>query len=62
MDAILLTIPETCARLNLGRSKIYQLLAHGDLVAIRIGRAVRFHTAVIDAYVAKLQAEAEAEA
>jgi excisionase family DNA binding protein len=62
MDHTLLTIPQTCGRLKLGRSKIYQLLANRELVAIRIGRSVRFDTAVIDAYVAKLQAEAEAEA
>ena len=41
MDHEVLRIDEVAARLKLGRTKVYQLVADGELPAVRIGRAVR---------------------
>ncbi|MDO8614989.1 MAG: excisionase family DNA-binding protein [Dehalococcoidia bacterium] len=62
MEQILLTIPAAASRLSLGRSKLYELLTANELHAVRIGRAVRVSTAEVDAYAARLLAEATADA
>ena len=41
MERLLLTVDETAEALALSRSTIYRLLKSGDLVATRIGTAVR---------------------
>ena len=41
MEQLLLTVDETAEALALSRSTIYRLLKSGDLVATRIGTAVR---------------------
>ena len=41
MQRLLLTVDETAKALALSRSTIYRLLKSGDLVATRIGTAVR---------------------
>ena len=41
MERLLLTVDETAEALALSRSTIYRLLRSGDLVATRIGTAVR---------------------
>lgn len=38
----LLTVQEVASVLHISRSLIYMLVRDGDLVAVRIGRAVRF--------------------
>ncbi len=38
---LLLRIPEVAKALGLGRTKIYELIAAGELPVIRVGRAVR---------------------
>jgi excisionase family DNA binding protein len=58
---LLLTIPDCCARLNLGRSKIYQLINQGSLPVVRIGRAVRVDAKALEEWVARLQEEATEE-
>ena len=37
-NAQLLTVPEVAARLGIGRTTLYLLLAQGDLPSVRIGR------------------------
>ena len=41
MQRLLLTVDETAEALTVSRSTIYRLLKSGDLVATRIGTAVR---------------------
>lgn len=38
MEPVLCSIPDAAMALGLGRSKIYELLAEGRLVAVAIGR------------------------
>ena len=40
-DPELITIPVAAARLGLSRSKLYELIADGELPTVRIGRARR---------------------
>jgi excisionase family DNA binding protein len=58
-DALLLRIPEAAQRLGLGRSTIYELIASGDLPAVRIGRAVRVPASRLAAWVERQAQEAE---
>ena len=41
MDQLLLRAEEVAKALGLGRSKVYELMATGNLPTVRIGRAVR---------------------
>ena len=41
MDKILLTPSETAEALGIGRTKVYALLAAGELPCVRIGASVR---------------------
>ena len=41
MDQLLLRAEEVARALGLGRSKVYELMATGNLPTVRIGRAVR---------------------
>ena len=38
MDKLLLSIPEAVQTLGIGRSKLYEMIAEGDLETITIGR------------------------
>jgi excisionase family DNA binding protein len=38
VEPMLLSIPQTCQALGLSRSKTYELISEGRLLAIRIGR------------------------
>ena len=54
MDKLLLKVPEACARLSVGRSKLYELIASGQLPVARIGSAVRIAQADLERYVERL--------
>jgi excisionase family DNA binding protein len=41
MDREMLRVDEVAALLKFGRTKVYQLVADGDLPAVRIGKALR---------------------
>ena len=41
MEKILLKVHEAGEMLGLGRSKIYEMIAAGEIKTIRVGRAVR---------------------
>ena len=41
MDQLLLRAEEVQKALGLGRSKIYEMMANGELPVVRIGRSVR---------------------
>lgn len=52
---LLLRIPEVMAMLGLGRTKIYQLIATGELPVVHVGRAVRISRVALDKWVEKRQ-------
>jgi excisionase family DNA binding protein len=55
---LLLTIPQTAKALNLGRTKVYELLADGSLKSVWIGRARRIPVDEVRRYVRELQSAA----
>jgi excisionase family DNA binding protein len=48
---LLLRIPEAAETLGLGRTKIYELIAIGELPTIRVGRAVRISVSTLQKWV-----------
>ena len=54
-QTLLLTIPEAAKRLGIGRSKIYDLLATGNLEQVKIGRCARIPVAAVEEYVNRLR-------
>jgi prophage regulatory protein len=51
MDRLLLKPSEVTQILGLGRSKVYELLACGQLPAVRIGRCIRIPRASLEKWV-----------
>lgn len=57
-DNQLLLTPERAAeRLDLGRTKIFELMATGELESVRIGRSRRIPADAVTSYVERLRAE-----
>lgn len=57
-DHQLLLSPERAAeRLDLGRSKIFELIATGELESVRIGRARRIPADAVRDYIARLRSD-----
>lgn len=50
---LLLKADEVAHVLNLGRSKVYEMMASGELPTLRIGRAVRVSSAELQQWVRK---------
>ena len=50
---MLLTVPQTARTLALGRTKVYELIASGELEVVHIGRAARVPTDAIASFVAR---------
>ncbi len=48
---LLLRIPEAAETLGIGRTKIYELIATGELPTIRVGRAVRISVSTLQKWV-----------
>jgi len=59
MEKQLYTLPEVQEALSLGRSKVYELMAAGELKPLRVGRAVRFRAQEIETFVERLQAASD---
>jgi len=56
---LLLRIPEAGARIGVGRSKAYELVASGELASVRISeRSIRVPVSALEAYVRRLEEEA----
>ena len=51
MDQLLLRPEEAARVLGIGRSKVYELLAAGELPVVRIGRATRIPAAALQRWV-----------
>jgi excisionase family DNA binding protein len=48
---LLLRIPEVAETLGIGRTKIYEMIAKGELPTIRVGRAVRISVSTLQKWV-----------
>ena len=49
----LLTVVEAAQQLGISRSKLYELLADGELPSVRIGRTRRIATSALEQFVAQ---------
>jgi excisionase family DNA binding protein len=58
MSTLLYTPEATAEVLSVGRSRVYELIATGELRSVTIGRSRRIPAAAIDAYIAALVAGA----
>jgi len=56
-ERLLLSPVETAELLGVGRSKVFALLAAGDLRSIRLGRSRRIVRVSVEELVARLEAE-----
>jgi len=61
MDKLLLTPEEVAEVLSIGRTKVYALIANGDLVSVRIGNSRRVPRGAVNEYIARLEEEARLE-
>jgi excisionase family DNA binding protein len=52
---LLLRIPEVMTTLGLGRTKVYELIATGELPVVRIGRAVRISRTALEKWIEERQ-------
>ena len=50
-DRLLLTVVEAAAMLGVGRTKVYELIAGGELQVVHIGRAARVPLATVHGFV-----------
>lgn len=55
MEALLLKPEEAAECLNIGRSKIYELMGAGTLESVRIGARRRVPRTAVDAYIEQLR-------
>jgi excisionase family DNA binding protein len=55
MESMLLKPEEVADYLNVGRSKVYELMRAGDLESVRIGTCRRVPRAAVDAYIESLR-------
>jgi excisionase family DNA binding protein len=58
MDKLLLTPREAATALGISRSKLYELLANGDLDSVHIGASRRIPTDALATYVRMLAEQA----
>ena len=60
MDRLLLRPAEAAEAIGVSRSRMYELLASGDVPSIRVGRTVRVPVAALQAWIAeRLRTDAE---
>jgi excisionase family DNA binding protein len=50
-DQLLLTVPETAKLLRISRNLAYELVARGELPAVRLGRVIRIPRAALNDWV-----------
>lgn len=53
-EKILLTVNEAAIRLSLGKSKLYELIARGEIPVVRIGRATRINALTLQKWAEQL--------
>lgn len=62
MRETLLTVNEAAARLAIGRTTLYELIATHELRTIKIGRARRVPESAVDDWIARQLADEEMDA
>ena len=55
MESMLLKPEEVAIYLNVGRSKVYELMRAGDLKSVRIGACRRVPRVAVDSYIEALR-------
>lgn len=50
----LLTVDEVAKTLNLGRTKVYELLRSGEIESVTVGSSRRIATAAVDEFIDRL--------
>lgn len=60
MEKILLKPTEAAEALSLGRTRVYEMLATGELPSIRIGRSIRLPVAALQRWISERQSSLEA--
>ena len=55
MEKTLLSIPEACEKLRIGKTRLYQILNTGQLKAVRNGKRTFVSSAAIDEFVGSLK-------
>lgn len=55
----LLTPEEVASVLQIGRTRVYELLAYGDLRSVRIGKSRRIRRSDLDNFIASLTTESK---
>ena len=50
-DQLLLTVPETAKLLRISRNLAYELVARGELPAVRLGRVIRIPRGALDDWI-----------
>ena len=58
----LLKVGEVAARLQLGKSKVFELIARGEIDSLKIDGARRFTEQAVDDYIARRAAATKASA
>jgi excisionase family DNA binding protein len=59
---LLYSVDETCQVLSIKRSKLYELLAAGEIASVKIGKSRRISEAALRDYVAQLGSQAPLDA
>jgi excisionase family DNA binding protein len=60
ISKLLFTVPAAAGVLSLSESRVWELLASGELRGVKIRRSRRITRAALDEYVASLEAEVDA--
>jgi excisionase family DNA binding protein len=61
-ERLLLRVPEAAERLGIGRTKMYEMIASGELPAIHIGRAVRISASALQKWVEEREQQSDVSA
>ena len=61
MEKLLLKPAEVCETLGIGRTRIYEMLATGELPSVRLGRSVRIPVTALRQWIAGKQSERDYE-
>jgi excisionase family DNA binding protein len=62
MERMLLRPAEAAEAIGVSRSRMYELLASGELPSIRVGRTVRVPVAALQAWIAERLKQSDAQA
>ena len=52
VEPLMLSIPQVCKSLSLGRTKVYELIDYDDLPVVHFGRSVRVSVIALQRWVA----------